>query len=81
MKKITVYGREICPYCVRAVSFLKDNDYDYVYHDLPRGSDLESEVFERSNGMRTVPQVFVGERHIGGYTDLLKAHQDGSLQE
>ena len=71
MKKITIYTKNWCPYSVRAKALLSRKGLSYTNIDVTYDSKLEREMQERS-GRTSVPQIFVGEAHVGGYDDLIK---------
>ncbi len=71
MNKIIVYSKDICPYCQKAKSLLKR--YNLQYEEILVIDDkLKEEMMKKSNGRKTVPQIFVGDTHVGGYDDLVK---------
>lgn len=68
MTKIEIYGTRGCPYCRRALAWLDQNELKYEFIDL---SDYqEKKAFYNRTGTSTVPQIYVGTTHIGGWTDL-----------
>ena len=77
---ITMYSTRFCPYCIRA-RFLLDSK-NVVYEDISVDAqpDLRREMMQRSGG-HTVPQIWIGERHIGGYDDLARLEHQGQLNE
>lgn len=76
--KVVLYGTKFCPYCVAARSLLnaKGIAFDDIAVDNNRA--LRAQIAERS-GQHTVPQIWLGEQHIGGYTDLYKLESGGDL--
>lgn len=76
---VTMYTTQVCPYCLRAKALLKERgvtSIDEVRVDLdPAARDA---MVERT-GRRTVPQIFIGEAHIGGCDDLIALDQRGGL--
>ena len=70
MAAVTLYTRPMCPYCVRAVSLLKDKGVDF--EEIDAGFDMEKkkEMIQKAGGARTFPQIFIGDEPIGGYTEL-----------
>ena len=81
MSKIEVYSTEVCPYCVAAKNLLKSKglEWNEVRVDAdPAQRDL---MLQRSGGRRTVPQIFINDRHVGGYDDLVAADRSGKLAE
>lgn len=79
MAKVTIYTRAFCPYCVRAVQVLKEKGVELNEIDAGMDPALRAEMMERSGGGRTFPQIFVGERHIGGCDDMLALDRRGEL--
>lgn len=68
-----------CPYCVKARKFLEQLNIPYTYRDLA-DEHTRSELFARLPGAKTVPQIFIGDRHIGGHDDLV-ARSVNELQQ
>jgi len=76
--KITVYTKDHCPYCVRAKALLGKKGVSYEEIDVEGNDDLRRWLVERS-GQMTVPQIFAGERPLGGYSDLAALDSRGEL--
>ena len=70
MTNVTVYSKDYCPYCKFAKALLQDQGIDYREIDVSRDTARLEEMVARSN-RRTVPQIFFGEEHIGGFEDLV----------
>jgi len=79
MSKIQIYTTPICPYCVRAKALLKKKGAEFEEIDVFMDSDKREEMQKRSHGGRTVPQIFVGETHVGGCDDLYALESKGQL--
>lgn len=77
---VTIYTKESCPYCVKAKSLLGTLGIQYKEHDLTNNPEIIEELSQKS-GFRTVPQIFVGDQCLGGFTDIEKLHQEGKLIE
>lgn len=80
MAKIVMYATEICPYCVRAEQLLRRKgvtDIEKVRVDLE--PERRDEMMARTNGRRTVPQIFIGDFHVGGCDDLHDLDRQGKL--
>lgn len=75
---ITIYTTSWCPYCVRAKALLGQKGAAYHEIDVESAADLRTEMMERS-GRRTVPQIFIGDRHVGGCDDLYALDAEGGL--
>jgi glutaredoxin 3 len=79
MPRIEIYTKFFCPYCTRATALLKAKGATYEEHDITMGGPRRAEMLARSNGRTTVPQVFIGDRHIGGSDDLAALDRAGEL--
>ena len=79
MSKVKIYTTPICPYCVRAKSLLKKKGAEFEEIDVFMDSGARQEMESKSNGRRTVPQIFIGEQHIGGCDDLYALDSAGEL--
>ncbi len=79
MPKITMYATAVCPYCVAAERLLRAkgvNEIDKIRVDLEPG--LREAMIEKT-GRRTVPQIYIGETHVGGFDDLSALDAAGKL--
>lgn len=76
--KITVYTKQNCPFCVRAKRLLDRKGVSYEEISVEGEDDLRSWLVEKS-GQQTVPQIFAGERSLGGYSDLAALDGEGKL--
>jgi glutaredoxin 3 len=81
MAKILIYTRKFCGYCRRATRLLDFRGLDYEEIDIGEMVNAEAEMLARSGGRRTVPQIFIEDRHIGGSDDLLDFEADGGLDD
>lgn len=79
MANVLMYCTEVCPYCVRAENLLKKRgvtEIEKIRIDLqPEQRDL----MVAKTGRRTVPQIYIGERHVGGFDDLAELDSQGEL--
>ncbi len=80
MNKIEVYSKEWCPYCAKAKSLLKTKQLDFDEIDITSDADGESQMIRRSR-RRTVPQIFIDDKPIGGYDDLANLNATGALDK
>lgn len=81
MAKITMYSTAVCPYCVRAEKLLHRKgitEIEKIRVDLQ--PELRVAMMEKT-GQRTVPQIYINDEHIGGYSDLASLDQAGELDE
>jgi glutaredoxin 3 len=79
MSRVRIYTTPICPYCVRAKALLTKKGAPFEEVDVFMDADARQEMEERSNGRHTVPQIFIGDRHVGGCDDLYALEQAGEL--
>lgn len=79
MAKIEIYTKAFCPYCTRAKRLLDEKGAEYDEHDITMGGPKRQEMIQRAQGRSTVPQVFIGDRHIGGSDDLAALEREGQL--
>ncbi|MGB0458537.1 MAG: glutaredoxin 3 [Porticoccaceae bacterium] len=78
LNQIVIYGTQFCPYCVAARQLFDAKGIEYKYIAVDNDPDLRDNISQRS-GQRTVPQIWIGEQHIGGFTDLRKLALNGEL--
>ncbi|MBV8765870.1 MAG: glutaredoxin 3 [Hyphomicrobiales bacterium] len=79
MREVTIYTRAWCPYCHDAKALLTRKGIDFTEIEIDKQPERRAEMLERSGGQRTVPQVFVGEIHVGGCDDLYALDEEGGL--
>jgi len=78
VKPVRIYTTQYCPYCVRAKRLLQKKNVPYEEIDVSRDDDARMKLMQ-STGRRTVPQIFIGERHVGGSDDLHALDARGEL--
>lgn len=78
MRNATVYTSAICPYCVAAKNFLRSKGIGYEEVRIDLDADRRREMLERSQ-RTSVPQIFFGDVHVGGFDDLVAAERSGAL--
>jgi len=78
VKNIKIYGRQICTYCVDAKEFFESLNLDFDYIDV---SDEELKALEKQTGIDTIPQIFVGDKFIGGWLKTKDLYEKGELQK
>jgi glutaredoxin len=69
MQQIEIYGQQNCGYCVKAVAFCEDHELPFVYRAVSDRSVLR-EMLTRNPAAETVPQIFIGEHLVGGFSEL-----------
>lgn len=78
---ITIYSTDSCGYCRAAVRLLTERGHPFTEIDLTHDAALRQEISARAGGYRTVPMIFIGDRFIGGYQELLALDQGGQLSK
>lgn len=78
---IEMYTTAICPYCVAAKNVLKSKGLEYSEIRIDSDPAKLAEMLDRSQGRRTVPQIFINGIHVGGHDDLVAADRSGRLAE
>ncbi len=76
---IEVYSGDFCPYCVRAKSLLKQRGLSFIEYNVQQEPNKHAEMIKRSNGGRSIPQIFINNQHIGGCDDLYAIDKKGQL--
>jgi glutaredoxin 3 len=77
--KVTMYSTAVCPYCVRAEALLKQRGVTAIDKIRIDEDDAERDRMIERTGRRTVPQIYIGERHVGGFDDLAALDRAGEL--
>jgi glutaredoxin 3 len=78
MTKIEIYTTPTCPYCHAAKALLNDKGADYTEISVV-DPELRAAMTQRAHGRRTVPQIFIGDTHVGGYDDMAALDRQGKL--
>ena len=79
MPEITIYTTGFCPYCFHAKKLLDSKGAAYDEIDVSRNPGARQEMMQRANGGHTVPQIFIGDRHVGGCDELFALEQQAQL--
>ena len=79
MAKIEIYTTKICPYCVRAKSLLGKKGVNFIEIDVTSDEQLLETMIIRAGGRRSVPQIFINDKHIGGSDDLYELERNRQL--
>jgi len=79
MAHVTIYTRPFCGFCAHALSVLKAKKADFTEIEAGFDPAKKKEMIERSNGGSTFPQIFIGDKHIGGCDDMVALDQAGKL--
>jgi glutaredoxin 3 len=79
MAKIEIYTKAWCGYCARAKALLSAKGAEFDEFDITMGGPKRAEMLDRSGGRSTVPQIFIGGKHVGGSDDLRALDDSGQL--
>ena len=81
MKKILMYSGPMCNFCEAAKRLLDRNNLKYEVIDISSAEGIRDEMIKKSNGKRTIPQIFFDDHHVGGYQELRELEKENKLQE
>ena len=81
MKKVTMYSGTPCSYCEAAKALLTSKKILFDEIDVWKDKDKAKEMLQRTNGARTIPQIFIGDQYIGGNQELQEANRNGLLEK
>ena len=76
-----MYSGPMCSFCEAAKRLLNRNNLKYEILDISTKDNLRDEMTKKSNGRRTIPQIFFDEYHVGGYQELRELEKSGKLEE
>ena len=76
-----MYSGDPCPYCGAAKALLKSKNIEIEEFDIWKDATKAKEMLQRTNGKRTIPQMFIGEHYIGGNDDLQALNRSGELDK
>ena len=79
MKPVEIYTSPLCGYCHAAKRLLNDKGVTYSEFNVMLNAEKRKEMMQRANGRHTVPQIFIGQEHVGGYDDLAALERAGKL--
>jgi glutaredoxin 3 len=79
MAHVKMYTTMVCPFCIRAKSLLKQRGVDEIEEIRVDLNPTERQAMMEKTGRRTVPQIFIGDTHVGGCDDLIALDQRGGL--
>ncbi len=81
MKKVTIYSGNPCPYCAAARALLKTKNVQIEEFDIWKDEAKKDEMLKRTNGAKTIPQIFIGDHYIGGNEQLQNSNRNGELDK
>ncbi len=79
MQRVEIYSTPWCPYCIAAKRLLERKGVSYEDTDVSGNAELRQEMMRRANGRHTVPQIFIGGKHVGGSDELHALERSGKL--
>ena len=79
MKKVVIYTGPMCNFCSAAKHLLNKKKINYEEIDIGYDDKKREEMLKKSNGAKTIPQIFIEEKHIGGYVELKALENKGEL--
>ena len=79
MKKVVIYTGDLCIHCNWAIELLNRKNIEFTEYNVAKDITKREEMFKKSNGARTVPQIFIGEHHVGGNVELQALDREGKL--
>ncbi|GAV21025.1 glutaredoxin 3 [Mariprofundus micogutta] len=79
MANVEIYSGDFCPYCVRAKTLLQKKGIEFTEYNVRRDIQHQKQMHDRSNGARTIPQIFINDRHVGGCDELYALEKKGEL--
>ena len=80
MPAITIYTKSWCPYCSAAKKLLNEKGAAFTEIDIEKTPEARAEMIQKAKGRSTVPQIFIGEKHVGGCDDLYALDDRGQLE-
>jgi glutaredoxin 3 len=81
MQRASIYTARFCPYCEAAKALLRREGIPFIEIDISGNWENRDEMIARSNGQTTVPQIFIGDQHVGSFNDLKSLQESGALRE
>ena len=81
MSKVIMYTGPMCPYCNAAKALLKSKNVNFTEYNIAEDPSKMDEMLKKSGGARTVPQIFIGETHVGGNDQLQTLEREGKLNQ
>ena len=79
MKKVVIYTGDLCIHCDRAINFLNRKNIKFTEYNVAQDETKREEMLKKANGAKTVPQIFVGDHHLGGNAELQTLEKEGRL--
>ena len=81
MKKVVIYTGDLCIHCDWAINLLNRKKINFTEYNVAKNSSKREEMFKKSNGAKTVPQIFIEDFHVGGNVELQTLERQGKLDQ
>ena len=79
MKKVVIYTGDLCIHCNWAIDLLNRKKIKFTEYNITKDTIKREEMFKKSNGAKTIPQIFIGDHHVGGNVELQALEKNGKL--
>ena len=79
MQKVVIYTGDLCIHCGWAINLLNRKKIKFTEYNVAKDSSKREEMLKKSNGAKTIPQIFIGDHHVGGNAELQALERDGRL--
>ena len=79
MKKVVIYTGDLCVHCDWAIDLLNRKNIQFTEYNVAKDQSKREEMIKKSNGAKTVPQIFIGDHHVGGNIELQALEKEGKL--
>jgi len=79
MKKVVIYTGQRCAHCDWAIELFHRKNIYFTEYNIAKDAEKREEMFKKSNGAKTVPQIFIDEHHVGGNIELQALEKEGKL--
>ena len=79
MKKVVIYTGDLCIHCDWAIDLLNKKNIQFTEYNIAKDHVKREEMLKKSNGAKTVPQIFIGDHHVGGNAELQTLEREGKL--
>ncbi|MBD2297567.1 glutaredoxin 3 [Nostoc sp. FACHB-87] len=78
---VEIYTWRTCPFCIRAKHLLTSKGVDFIEYSIDGDEEARDKMAQRANGKRSLPQIFINDRHVGGCDDIHALDRQGKLDE
>lgn len=77
---VILYSKDYCPYCTAAKNLLTQKGAGYTEIDLSKNPELRDDMIKKAGGRSTVPQIFIADKHVGGFDDMKELDENSGLE-